>query len=363
VFFLILSKQRVTSKQVAQRAGVSQSTVSFVLNKVGSANISEETSQRVWAAARDLGYVPNVAARALARGKNNLVALILDHPHTQIFLDEYIPKVITGLSQVMQQNGYRIMVEMLDDSNFAKTYVNLIEGGEVAGIVLNYNDCTRLSLDVLAEYSTKGFPIVTLDQSHSALHCVTVNKYDGVRQIVQHLIDLGHKRIACIAYGPVVPEAHIHRRLQVYQATLEAAGLVYDETLLREGDYDPETGYSAMISLLDGPVQPTAVYAMNDLMAFGALKAIQERGLRVPEDIAVVGFDDARLAAFSQPPLTTVFEPDVEHGRLAGETLLKLINGQPVPEMTIQLATTLVIRDSCGFYQQQKVKARLLQQV
>jgi len=358
-----LSKQRVTSKQVAQLAGVSQSTVSFVLNNVDSANISAETSQRVWEAARTLGYVPNVTARALARGKNNLVALILDHPHSQIFLDEYIPKILTGLSQTMQQNGYRIMVEMLDDSNFSQTFVNLIKGGEVAGIVLNYNDCTGLSLDVLASYSAKGFPIVTLDQSHNALHCVTVNKYDGVRQIVQHLIDLGHKHIACIPYGPVVNGAHLHRRLQVYQATLEAAGLVYDKNLVQEGDYDPETGYNAMITLLDGPVQPTALFAMNDLMAFGAMKAIQERGLRIPEDIAVVGFDDVRLAAFSQPPLTTVFEPDVDHGRMAGETLLKLINGQPVPEMVIQLATTLVIRDSCGFRQQQKAKEVLLQPV
>jgi DNA-binding LacI/PurR family transcriptional regulator len=132
---------------------------------------------------------------------------------------------------------------------------------------------------------------------------------------------------------------------------LQAAGITYQEALVRIGAYDPETGYDAMLSLLDGTTEFTALYAMNDVMAFGAMRAIRARGLRVPEDIAIVGFDDVRLAAYSQPALTTVSEPDVEHGRRAGEMLLRLIKGQPVPEKIIELPTKLVIRDSCGYRQ------------
>lgn len=348
---VFLRKQRLTSKQVAQRAGVSQTTVSFVLNNVDSANISEETKQRVWEAANALGYVPNAAARALARGKSKVIALVLDHPHPQIFIDEYVPKVMTGLSDVMRQNGYLVLVELTNESYASETYANLIRSKEVAGIVLNHNDAVENSLEQLVAYRRQGFPIVTLDKYHPELNCVMVNKYDGVRQAVEHLIRLGHRRIACIPYAPVIKGAHVHKRLVVYQKTLEQAGIAYDESLVREGAYDPDTGYAAMQSLLDAPTRPTALYAMNDVMAFGAIRAIRERGLRVPEDIAVVGFDDVRLAAYSEPALTTVFEPDIEHGRLAGETLMKLINGEPVPEMAIELPMHLVIRDSCGYRQ------------
>ncbi|MHB8625815.1 MAG: LacI family DNA-binding transcriptional regulator [Aggregatilineales bacterium] len=348
-----MRKQRLTSKQVAQRAGVSQTTVSFVLNNVDSANISEETKQRVWEAANALGYVPNAAARALARGQSSTIGLVLAHPHPQVFIDEYIPKIMTGLSQVMHQNGYRILVELLDDSRSSSAYMDLIRSREIAGIILNYGGSPKddEALEELVSFGTKGFPVITLDHYHPSLHCVTVNKYDGVRQVVQHLIDLGHRKIACITYGPVPQDMHITRRLSIFRDTLQSSGIEYDASLVRIGAYDPETGYDAMLSLLDSSMRPTALYAMNDVMAFGAMKAIRDRNLRVPEDIAVVGFDDVRLAAYSQPALTTVFEPDVEHGRLAGETLLRLINGQRVSEMTIELPTKLVIRDSCGFHQ------------
>ena len=342
--------QRLTSKEVAKRAGVSQSTVSFVLNNVESANISEETKQRVLEVAHKLGYVPNVAARALARGHSSTIALILDHPHPQIFLDEYIPKVMTGLSQIMRENGYRILVEIVDDMHQKDVYTNLIRGREVSGLIINFNDTIEHTLDDLVAFAEKGFPVIQLDEYDPRLHCVRVDKYGGVRQAVQHLISLGHRRIACITYGPVVEGAHVHQRLQTYRDTLMEARIAYDESLIRVGNYDPETGYAAMSSLLDTGTPLTALFAMNDVMAFGAMAAIHQRGLRVPEDIAVVGFDDIRLASFARPALTTVFEPDVEHGRLAGESLLRLINPKEVPHIQ-HLPMKLVIRESCGFRQ------------
>src|SRR5271165_6862483 len=128
-----MPKQRLTSKQVAQLAGVSQTTVSFVLNNVDSANISEKTKQRVWEAAKSLGYLPNVAARTLASGRSTTIALVIDHQHAQVFIDEYIPKVMTGLSEVMRENGYRILVELAGDKYARDTFANLIRGKEVAG--------------------------------------------------------------------------------------------------------------------------------------------------------------------------------------------------------------------------------------
>ena len=164
---------------------------------------------------------------------------------------------------------------------------------------------------------------------------------------MEHLIRLGHQRIACITYGPL-QEAHPADRLRVVREVLEENGCAFDEALVRIGAYDPDTGYAAMKSLLKSGEKFTAVYAMNDVMAFGALTAIHEARLRVPEDIAVVGFDDIRLARFSNPPLTTIREPDIEHGRRAAETLINLIQGITPAEKHVLLATQLIVRESCG---------------
>lgn len=341
--------QRITSKQVAERAGVSQTTVSFVLNQGEHSNISEETRQRVLDAVRDLNFVPDVRAQALARGRSNNIGLILSNPHRQVFVDEYIPTVLTGLSEVTQEHGFRILVELLGaKTNAADAYRNLIQGKEVAGIIVNLNAKRTNDIEQILAYSRERVPIVTLDAVHPEVYSVMVDKLGGTRTIVEHLIKLGHRRIACITYGAL---EHIHPgdRLAVYRTVLEEAGIPYDENLVRIGAYDPETGYEAMKSLLASE-SFSALYAMNDVMAFGAMTAIREAGLRVPEDIAVVGFDDIRLARFSTPALTTMHEPDIEHGRRAGEMLIDLINGITPSEKHVLLATRLVVRQSCGAY-------------
>lgn len=344
--FLIMAKRKVTSKQVAERAGVSQTTVSFVLNQAENTNISPETKQRVLQAARDLNYVPDVAARALARGRSNNIALVLSQSHQQVFIDEYIPKVITGLNQVTQQYGYRILVEMVDYDKRQNAYDNLVRGKEVAGIIVNFNNPPQGELDSLVNYSA-DFPIVSLGDFHPDLYTVTVDKYIGVRLMAQHLMSLGHRRIACISYGPQ-GDRHSGTRLEIFKEMLENAGVPFHPELVAYGAYDPETGYEAMQKLLKISPLPTAVWGMNDVMAFGAITAIYEHGLRVPEDIAVAGFDDIRMARFCTPPLTTVYEPDVDHGRLAGELLMNLINGKPPEQKWTILETQLVVRESCG---------------
>jgi LacI family transcriptional regulator len=348
-----MRKNRVTSRRVAELAGVSQTTVSFVLNNVDSANISEETRQRVLEAARSIGYVPDASARTLARGRSINIGLVLLQPHQQVFIDEYLPRVITGLSQITRQHGYRILVELVEDSSHPNTYLDLIRGKEVAGIIVNINSPSDDDIEALVASVAEGSPIVALNNYHDALHYAMVDKLDGVRLAVEHLIRLGHQRIACITYAPVPGHRDATRRFNVYRDTLIKAGLVYDETLARYGNYDPETGYEAMKSLLEVSPLPTALFAMNDVMAFGAMTAIQEAGLRIPQDIAVVGFDDIRLARHATPALTTVREPDIEHGWTAGKMLIDLINNKSLEEKHVVLKTELKIRDSCGFRLQQ----------
>lgn len=347
----MVKRQKVTSKRVAEVAGVSQTTVSFVLNHVESANISEETKQRVWDAARQLGYVPDVSARALALGRSANIGLVLANPHAQVFLDEYIPNIITGISRVARVKGYRILVEMLEASTRPTAYNDLVRGKEVAGIVVNCPDWTEADANRLASLSQEGFPVVALDNVHPQVPSVVVNKLDGTARIVDHLIGLGHERIACITYAPVHQNLHARDRLNVFRGRLAAAGIDYDMRLIREGAYDPDTGYQAMKSLLMLRPRPTALYAMNDVMAFGAMTAIREAGLRIPDDMAVVGFDDIRLAAFTTPPLTTVREPDIEHGRQAADLLVQLIEGKALDTIHINLDTEVIIRESCGYQQ------------
>lgn len=338
------SLRKVTSKQVAKLAGVSQTTVSFVLNKVEGANISEETRERVIQAARDLNYVPDIAARSLARGKSNNIALVFARPHRQIWIDEYVPQVLTGINEVTEAQGIRILVEVIDSDQDSNPYLNLLNSKEAAGIIsVTYRD-----LDPLIECASQGLPVVSLDNVHPDLYSVEVDKMDGVRKLARHVLSLGHTRIGCISYAPYEPNSHHENRINVFAEEMTKVGLRLDRSLIRYGAYDPDTGYEAMKSLLENGTPPTALYALNDVMAFGAMRAIREHGLRVPEDISVVGFDNIRLAAYSSPPLTTVIEPDVEVGRRAAQLLLQLIAGDYPPEKQIRLETELIVRESCG---------------
>lgn len=338
--------RKVTSKQIGERVGVSQTTVSFVLNNVESANISAETREKVLNAAREMGYVPDATARSLARGQSSNIGFIIGQPHKQFLIDEYLPAMMTGLSQVIREQDFRLLVEFVAHGNYPENYLGLIRGREVAGAIISLYNPTPNDIEEVVALVHEGYPIVSVGHLHPEICSVRLNRMKGIRQVVQHLIDLGHRRIACITYAPLPLNRHNQRRLFTYRETLEAAGIAYEESLVRYGSYDPETGYSAMKSLLQSSPLPTAVFGMNDVMAFGAITAIRDAGLRIPEDISVVGFDDIRLAAFANPPLTTVHEPAVEHGQCVAETLIALINGRILDEFHQVLDTPIIVRGS-----------------
>ncbi len=193
-----MTKKRITSQRVAERAGVSRTTVSLVLNNVASANISEETRRRVLKAARDLNYVPDVSARALASGRSNNIGLILFHPHTHVFVNTYIPSVIAGLTQVAQQHGFRILIEIIEDVHAEDAYMRLMRGREIAGMVLSNPRADDAEITTLAE---NGFPIVSLDYLNDMVCSVSADDLGGVRKCVAHLARLGHKLASMKTYA------------------------------------------------------------------------------------------------------------------------------------------------------------------
>jgi DNA-binding LacI/PurR family transcriptional regulator len=352
-----MAKRKVTSRQVAKRAGVSQTTVSFVLNDVNDVNISETTRQRVLRAARELGYVPNAAARSLALGRPNNIGLVLICPHDYIFIDDYIPNIITGLYQTTRRRGFRILLEITDEHR-PDSYLELIKGNEIAGMIALGGDRGGKPHDALIPVLSDGFPVVFLHHSRPPFYSVSEDDLIGVRNAVAHLVKLGHRRIACITFGPTDTDRTASERLLSFRQALESFGIPFDEDLVREGAYDPQTGYRAMESLLDQPLPPTALFAMNDVMAFGAMSAIQEHGLSVPDDVAVVGYNDWRLTRYTNPPLTTVRATDIEQGRCAGEMVLDLIDGKQPHQPQVTLKTKLIIRESCGARRRQRGKRR-----
>ncbi|MEO1644617.1 MAG: LacI family DNA-binding transcriptional regulator [Chloroflexota bacterium] len=354
-----MPKKRVTSKMVAKRAGVSQTTVSFVLNKVEGQNISEETQQRVYKAAEELGYVPDAAARTLARGVSDNIALVLTQPHDAVFSDEYVAYVLTGIVQVVREQGFRVFVEMVDTLKQSETYTQLAKGKEVAGLVVLPYQSRRANMRDMLKLSNDGFPIVLIGRMSSdndqpeQLPSVLINSALGIQSAMRHLLKLGHQRIGAISYAPEGSTHESAHRIRIYQMMLEEYDITFDETLVAYANYTPQSAVDAMNTLLSLDDKPKAILALNDVMAFGAMKAIHQHGLRVPEDIAIVGYDGIHLAPFANPALTTIDAPNVEQGRRAAEMLLNLINSKSPESRHIELQPQLIIRESCGYYLKQ----------
>jgi LacI family transcriptional regulator len=335
-------KSRVTSQQVARHAGVSRTTVSFILNDVPGVKFPQETRDRVLQAAQALGYVPNEAARTLASGKTYTVGLVLGQTE-HLRVDAFISQVIYGLNQVCNQQGFRLLIESADDIGQTATYQSLVHSKKMDGLVaIN----SHIDDQQLYELIDGGFPVVLVGSVRHPKEYSIVHKNKS-RQAVEHLISLGHQRIAHITLAPLSDHAVSFGRLQSYYRTLEKAGLRSDD-LVRYGNYSADSGFAAMKDLLREKPYPTAVFVGNDTVAIGVMAAIREKGLRIPNDIAVVGYDDIPIAAYTSPPLTTVRVPAVEPGRIAGEMVIALIQGIEPPERQVKLESELIVRESCG---------------
>lgn len=325
---------------MAVRAGVSRTTVSYVLNKVGTAHISEETRLRVLDAAESLGYVPNAAARILAGQPSKIIGLIYPRRHPHLSSHLFLLPMIDGLMAAVEEHEMRLLIDSVDDTK-ENAFLDLARAKRIDGVILID---TPVGDAAVQRLTRDAFPVVTMGHCHPGLSSVDVDNRAGVLGAMQHLLQTGHQRIACITNVPGKQES-LNLRLQGYCDALNDAGIAIERSLIVEGLYTPESGYEAMHQLLSLKPLPSAVFVASDVVAFGAMRAILEQGLRIPQDIAIVGFDDVPLAKFANPPLTTVRVPAVEMGMHAGMLLMERILKRSAVSH-VMLPTQLVIRES-----------------
>jgi LacI family transcriptional regulator, galactose operon repressor len=328
----------VTIDDVARRAGVSVSTVSRVVNH--TAPVSDEAAARVQAAMRDLKYRPRAAARSLATRTTNTLGLLL----TGIYGDFFTP-LLSGIEQVAGDAGFDLLISTSRRAS-RDGLAHLLGAHNTDGLLVFADSLDEAGL---AHYHVSGLPLILIHQSPPGdlnIPCVTVENKAASCRLVEHLIAVhGRHRIAFLR-GPEAHEDSYWREIG-YRQALEAAGLPFDPTLVATGAFDRDVAHRAVHDLLAGGAQPDAIFAGDDEAAVGVLAALSDAGRQVPDDIAVVGFDDQRLSAYLTPPLTTVRAPTEEVGRHAAHQLISLIRtGQA--ERLVLLPTELVIRRSCG---------------
>lgn len=337
--------KRATARAVAERAGVSRTTVSFVLNNVPGIRISDETRRLVLEAARALDYHPDATARRMVSGRTQVVGFVLRQNPDQAFADRFMPTVLDGFSQAATAQDYKVLFETIAPNDDSGGYTRLLRERHVDGIVLSG---PRTDDEELLKLHSTGAPVVLLGQlPGSAIPSVDVNNRGGAAMATEHLLARGHRRIGLITNADPVYTAAADR-LAGYQQALEAAGLAFAPGLVRYGNFTPQSGAEAMAQLLDLPEPPTAVFVASDTVALGALQAVRRSGRRVPDDVALVGFDDVPLSEFIDPPLTTVRLPAFGLGWGAAEMLHRLITGDEIRVAQLILDTELIVRESSG---------------
>jgi LacI family transcriptional regulator len=328
-------------EDVAKLSDVSRSTVSRVINN--NPHVSESTRQRVQEVIRSVNYRPNIAARGLAAGRTRILGLVIPTGVTALFSDPYYPILIQGISVTCNALDHSVMLWIAEPEYERRMIRQLTNNGVVDGFIVAAAIEDDPIVNALHEAQ---IPFVTVGRypRFDDVSYVDTDDRAGAFEGVTHLVRLGRRRIACIT-GPFNTMA-AQERLDGYREALTRRQIKFDPALVVESDYTRAGGYSAMRRLL--VQQPDALFASSDDMAVGALRAIREAGLRVPEDVAMVGFDDMPFAVQTEPPLTTVRQPIEQTGRLAAQILIDQISQPGEAVRRIMLPTELVIRKSCG---------------
>lgn len=329
----------VTIQDVARRAGVSVTTVSSALNNSG--RVADKTRDKVLKAARELGYVASLSARSLKGGRTNVVGVVLGELRSPVFAE-----LAASASDAARAAG-------MDTLLYTTNYDRVRERNSVASLIDGLVDGLLIMLPKESEHdlellSRSRVPVVLVNY-HAPDPNVTVvggDNYHGARAAVRHLIALGHRRVAFISGN--ADSGQSPERQRGYHDELVNAGLSPDPALVRGGDWSEQGGYRETSALLDLPDPPTAVFTANDHTAFGAINAVKARGLRVPEDLSVIGFDDIPSSQHIDPPLTTVRHPFGDIAQVAVKHLLDLIDGKAGPRQRIELPSDLIVRASTG---------------
>lgn len=344
------SSRRPSMSDVARLAGVSQTTVSFILNDTPGSNIPLETRERVLAAVHELGYRPNISARNLRTQSTNLIGYGFDDPAdvtSQPILDRFLYSAILSLEAA----GYHLLTFVAEERTDTTTYLELYRRGQVAGFVLsNTNDNDPRIARLLEE----NIPFASFGRSNDAwsFPWVDVDGISGMEQIATHLTAAGHRRVGLITW-PEGSKAGSHREAG-YAAGLAAAGIAPDPDWIYRGENLVQTGAEGMAALLALPAErrPTAVACVSDLIAVGALNAAAAAGITIGRDLAVTGYDDSAMAQFLHPPLTSVRQPITDVGRAIVRLLLDRLGPEPGLPEGILLRPTVVVRPSSDFFLQ-----------
>ncbi|NLW55233.1 MAG: LacI family transcriptional regulator [Firmicutes bacterium] len=330
-----------TLKKVAEYAGVSTSTVSRVI--AGKPYVKEETRQRVLKAVQELSYSPNILAKSLKVGRTNTIALMVPSIQNQMF-----PIVTRGVEDTARKHGYTVILCNTDENiEVEKEYIRKLQNRWIDGFIV----CSMLpDSDHIRKLKADGFPVVLTSRYYGdSIDAVIIDNYRAAYEAVSYLIITGHKKIA-IALGRRQLSLY-QQRLEGYLDALKDHGLPIDERLIMNETNGTNSFYELTQKLLDGPVIPDAIFATSDPKAIVVVRAIKDRGFRIPEDISVLGIDNIEMSAFMEPPLTTVSQPLYEMGALAAKKLIDLIDHKnkseepPAPVVDV-LETELIIRKS-----------------
>jgi LacI family transcriptional regulator len=324
-------------RDVAEQANVSITTVSHVINETRP--VSDELRERVLAAMQELGYQPNLLARSLRRGETHTLGMIVPDSANPFFAE-----VARGVEDTSFEKSYSVILCNSDgDLDKELLYINVLAEKRVDGILFV---AAGVSTDHIRALQEQRIPVVVVDREISGVSVdeVLVDNARGGWLAGRHLVELGHRRIGCIS-GPsdVTPSAE---RITGYRQALDEGDTPVDEALVVRGDFQYESGYQATRQLLSMDDPPTAIFACNDLMAIGAIRAALELGQQVPTDLSVVGFDDVPLASFANPVLTTIVQPKYEMGVIAATMLLERMRAPDTPPRQRVLDTSLLIRQS-----------------
>ncbi|CAH0125940.1 LacI family DNA-binding transcriptional regulator [Peribacillus sp. NPDC101481] len=322
---------------VAKEANVSTATVSRVISKSGT--VKSDTKERVLKAIELLNYQPNVLARQLRRMETKTILVVVPD-----ITNTFFSKVLRGIESVAMESGYQVLLgDALNNVDRESGYLNILQQKKADGMILLtaridgqvVEDIAKQFPVVLACEYTEGFEIPT----------VSIDNISSARKATEHLINLDHKRIGFLS-GPF--NSVLGRdRLKGYNQAMAQHSLPILSTMVQEGDFSYESGFNLTLKLLANEVPPTAIFAANDEMAIGAIKAIKSKGLSVPGDISVVGFDDIKFASIFEPSLTTVAQPSFDIGRIAMELLIKIISKVNLEKSQYILDDKLVVRESC----------------
>ncbi len=331
-------KKSVTMKDVADYVGVSTTTVSHVINE--TRHVNELTRNKVKSAMKELGYRPNFLARSLRSGETKTIGLLVPDASNPFFAE-----IARQIEDLGYRQGYSVILGNSDNNpNKQTNYINTLIAKQVDGVILI---STGGEADELQPLTENNIPIVLADRdvSLSLTDVVLLDNEKAGYEATRYLLELGHKCIACITGPNELSPSML--RVKGYRKALEEFDIPYQENLIEMGDFRYRSGEAAMEKLLSRSCSPTAVFALNDMMAIGAMKAIMKLGYSIPEDISVLGFDNIQFSSVVKPALTTMAQPLADFSNKTVEMLIKRMSGDAIEDnQRFILSASLVVRES-----------------